>query len=130
MQDRPDARELVIAIEEFVRNEIAPTIDDKRLKFRTLVALNGLGILARELEQEEVLLREELNCLAPLLGRAVRAPETLSDLKAEVLELNRELARRIREGLPPHGTAQAVKLTVAGKLKVANPRSLEERVRG
>jgi Domain of unknown function (DUF6285) len=130
MQDRPDARELVIAIEEFVRNEIAPTIDDKRLKFRTLVALNGLGILARELEQEEVLLREELNCLAPLLGRAVRAPETLSDLKAEVLELNRELARRIREGLSPHGTAQAVKLAVAGKLKVANPRSLEERVRG
>lgn len=127
MQDRPDAQELTAAIREFIENEIAPTIDDKRLKFRTRVALNALGILARELEQEENLLHEELRRLGLLLGRAAPAPGTLSQLKADVLELNRELSRRIRADDSPQGALQTVRLIIADKLKVASPRQLEER---
>lgn len=127
MQDRPDAQELTAAIREFIENEIAPTIDDKRLKFRTLVALNALGILARELEQEEVLLHEELRRLGLLLGKAAPAPGTLNQLKADVLELNRALAQRIRADDPPPGTLQTVTLIVADKLRVASPRHLKER---
>jgi hypothetical protein len=130
MQDRPDAQELAVAIQEFVQNEISPTIDDKRLKFRTLVALNALGILTRELEHEERLLDEELRRLSSLLGRVAPAPKTLKQLKLEVGELNQELARRIRANEPPQGTLEAVKVIVANKLKVASPRYLEERLRG
>ena len=34
---------------EFLQDEILPILDDHRLKFRTIVAINGLGIAEREL---------------------------------------------------------------------------------
>jgi Domain of unknown function (DUF6285) len=53
MQDRPTPAELAEATREFLEREILPTLTDHRLRFRTLVAINGLGILQRELESEE-----------------------------------------------------------------------------
>src|ERR687886_411623 len=50
MSDRPDARELTEAIMEFLAGEILPTLTDHRLRFRTLVAMNALSIVYRELE--------------------------------------------------------------------------------
>ena len=47
--DRPTPQELVEAVREFLQDEILPILDDHRLKFRTLVAINGLGIAEREL---------------------------------------------------------------------------------
>jgi broad specificity phosphatase PhoE len=47
--DRPTPQELAEAVREFLQEEILPTLDDHRLKFRTLVAINGLGIAEREL---------------------------------------------------------------------------------
>ena len=49
MSERPTPDELAEAIEEFLANEILPTLDDHRLRFRMLVALNALGIVRREL---------------------------------------------------------------------------------
>ena len=49
MQDRPHAAELAQAVREFIETEVLPGIDDPRLRFRTLVAANGLGILEREI---------------------------------------------------------------------------------
>lgn len=46
--DRPTAAELAIAVHEFLEREILPTLDDHRLRFRTLVAMNALTIVARE----------------------------------------------------------------------------------
>lgn len=51
--DRPTPAELAEAVREFLEREVLPLADDHRLKFRTLVAINGLGILQRELESEE-----------------------------------------------------------------------------
>ena len=45
----PSPQELAEAVREFLQNEILPILDDHRLKFRTLVAINGLGIAEREL---------------------------------------------------------------------------------
>ena len=42
--DRPTPQELAEAVREFLQEEILPILDDHRLKFRTLVAINGLGI--------------------------------------------------------------------------------------
>ena len=45
MSDRPSAGELAAAVREFLESEILPTLDDHRLRFRTLVAMNALGIV-------------------------------------------------------------------------------------
>src|SRR5262249_18204265 len=50
MSERPTAQELAEAIQEFLAGEILPTLDDHRLRFRMLVALNALGIVYRELD--------------------------------------------------------------------------------
>jgi len=51
MSERPTATELCEAITEFLASELLPTLTDQRLRFRTLVALNALSIVYRELER-------------------------------------------------------------------------------
>jgi aminoglycoside phosphotransferase (APT) family kinase protein len=46
--DRPTAAELAAAVRGFLEAEVLPTLDDRRLRFRTLVAMNALGIVERE----------------------------------------------------------------------------------
>jgi hypothetical protein len=98
MSDRPTALELLEAVEEFLSSEMLPTLDDQRLKFRTLVAMNALGIARRELEADE-----------PGLG------------EDEI----RELARRIRAGDVPADAHAILKEHVAAKLRISNPQYLE-----
>jgi len=50
MSERPTAQELTEAIAEFLGGEILPILTDHRLRFRTLVAMNALGIVYRELD--------------------------------------------------------------------------------
>ena len=86
MSERPTAQELTEAIAEFLGGEILPMLTDPRLRFRTLVAMNALGIVHRELDalprQDDAELRE--------LARRIRAgdvePDTLSHVKASVEE--------------------------------------------
>jgi hypothetical protein len=89
--DRPTPRELVEATREFLEREILPTLTDPRLRFRTLVALNALGIAERELAER---------------------PDP---------EPDRELARRIRAGDVRPGDLEQIKQDVERKLRVANP---------
>jgi hypothetical protein len=95
--DRPDAAELVEAVFEFLAGEVLPHARDHRAKFRTLVAMNALGIARRELEAD-----------------ARFPPED---------EL-RELARRIRAGAP--ADPAELKAHVAAKLRISNPAYLEK----
>src|SRR4029453_16078112 len=99
MPDRPRAPELVEAVWEFLSTEILPTLDDHRLKFRTLVAMNALGIARRELEPDE------------------------RDLSDDEL---RERARRIRDGDVPPDSHRVLKAHVAAKLRVSNPAYLDK----
>ena len=98
MGDRPTAAELVEAVFEFLACEVLPNASDHRQKFRTLVAMNALGIARRELESSEELAGEE--------------------------EL-RELARRLRAGEIPEDALPRLKEHVAAKLRVSNPDYLE-----
>ena len=97
MSERPTARELTEAILEFLDGEILPTLTDQRLRFRTLVAMNALGIVHRE----------------------------LAALPAEDDAEQRELVQRIRTGDVPPGTLQRVKADVEARLRIASPRFLE-----
>ncbi len=97
MSERPTAQELTEAIAEFLGGEILPTLTDHRLRFRTLVAMNALGIVHRELE---ALPREDDT------GR-------------------RGLAERIRAGEVTANTLAQVKADVEARLRVASPNYVE-----
>jgi hypothetical protein len=97
VSERPTPDELAEAIEEFLAGEILPTLTDHRLRFRTLVALNALGIVRRE----------------------------LGKLPPEEDAEQRELAARIRSGDVPPGTLARVKAEVEEHLRVNSPRYLE-----
>jgi hypothetical protein len=102
VSERPTPEELAEAIEEFLAGEILPTLTDHRLRFRTLVALNALGIVRREL--------------------AKLPPEDDSE--------QRELAARIRAGDVPADALATVKAHVEARLRIASPRYLERYVDG
>ena len=97
--DRPTPAELIEAVREFLGGEILPTLDDHRLKFRTLVAMNGLAIAQRQLETGE-------------------------DTGLDAGELA-ELATRIRFGDVPDDALQRLRAHVEAKLRVSNPAYLE-----
>jgi hypothetical protein len=90
--DRPTAVELVEAVAEFLADEVLPNAPDHRAKFRTLVAMNALGMARRELDSDE------------------EFPPT---------EELRERARRIRAGEP--ADLSDLKAHVAAKLRISNP---------
>jgi hypothetical protein len=125
MQDRPDASELAQAVREFLETEILPGVEDPRLRFRTLVAMNGLAILERELAVGATYARREVESLADLLGHPDPIPDDPAELRSRARELSRELARRIRAGDAPRGTRAHLLRVVADRLRVANPRYLE-----
>jgi hypothetical protein len=87
--------------------------------------MNALSILERELAQEEPLLQAEHERLTRLLDEDHTAPGSLEELRERVLELNRDLAGRIRSGEVPDGTLELLKQTTADKLTVASPKYLE-----
>jgi hypothetical protein len=97
VSERPTPDELAEAIAEFLSGEILPTLDDHRLRFRTLVALNALGILQRR----------------------------LAELPPEDDTKQRELAARIRAGDVPVGTLARVKGGVEARLRIVSPGYLE-----
>src|SRR5207244_5805865 len=122
-QDRPSAAELAQAVREFIETEVLPGIDDPRLRFRTLVAANGLGILEREIALGAPLVRREVGSLARLLGLTASIPDDVDELRRQAADLNRELAQRIRAGEAPEGTLAHLVATVGDQLRVASPRS-------
>lgn len=97
MSERPTAQELTEAILEFLAGEILPTLTDRRLRFRMLVAMNALSIVYREL-----------------------AALPVEDDRAQY-----ELARAIRAGDVPPGTLERVKADVERRLWIASPRYLD-----
>jgi Domain of unknown function (DUF6285) len=97
VSERPTPQELTEAIHEFLGGEVLPTLTDPRLRFRTLVAMNALSIVHRE----------------------------LAALPVEDDEDQRALATAIRAGDVPPGTLRQVKADVEARLRVASPAFLE-----
>ena len=97
MNDRPDARELLEAVERFLREDVVPALEGpKRLHAR--VAANVVAMVGREIAGADADLRAEWQGLAALLGRQGEAPADAAALLEAVRDANRELAGRIRAG--------------------------------
>ena len=126
MQDRPHAAELAEAVREFIETEVLPEIDDPRLRFRTLVAANGLGILEREIALGAQLVRREVGSLARLLGHPDPLTADLEELRRRAVDLTPASSRCASgRATHPRGTLAHCVATVADKLRVASPRYLE-----
>jgi hypothetical protein len=123
MQDRPTHSELLEAVREFLEREIAPEQTDPRLRFRTLVAVNALTILERETSDEQQHVNDEAVSLLRLLESECsgRVPDGEAARRRLVLDLNIELADRIRRGAAPSGTLEHLLRVVTAKLAIASP---------
>ena len=115
-QDRPTAAELLAAIADFLREEATPALDkaEPRLGFQMRIAVNSLAILEREARLGPAADARETARLAKLLGH----DGTLADL-------NRELARQLREGKRDERDIELMahlEATIADKIAIANPK--------
>src|SRR5260370_6140518 len=86
MQDEPTPEELIKAVADFLRNDIAPEITGHNA-FKLRVSINALDLVTRQLTREQDSDAGEVARLSQLLG-----------MQGSLTELNRTLADRIAKG--------------------------------
>ena len=112
MQDEPTPTELIKAVADFLRTEIAPAIKGHSA-FKLRVGLNALDIVTRQLALQGPADAAEATRLKALLG-----------IDGPVMELNRALAERIAKGevdLNTPGLKEHLWQTTMDKLAVDQP---------
>jgi len=112
MQDEPSPEELIKAVADFLRNDIAPQIGGHQA-FKLRVSINGLDLVARQLKLEQGSDAAEAARLSQILGT-----------QGSLGELNKVLADRIAKGeldLQTPGLARHLWQTTMEKLAVDQP---------
>jgi hypothetical protein len=112
MQDQPTPEELIKAVADFLRNDIAPGISGHNA-FKLRVSINALDLVSRQLTLEQDSDAAEVSRLSQLLG-----------VEDSLTELNRTLADRIAKGdldLQTPGFAEHLWQTTMDKLAVDQP---------
>jgi hypothetical protein len=112
MQDEPTPEELIKAVVDFLRAEIAPQISG-HAAFKLRVSINALDLVTRQLALEQGADAAETGRLTRLLG-----------IQGTLGELNRALAERIAKGeanLQTPGLADHLWQTTMDKLAVDQP---------
>ena len=112
MQDEPTPEELIKAVADFLRNDIAPLVSGHNA-FKLRVAINALELVTRQLKLEQGSDAAEAARLSQLLG-----------MQGSLTELNRTLAGRIANGeldLQTPGLSDHLWQTTMDKLAVDQP---------
>ena len=112
MQDEPTPTELIKAVADFLRTEIAPVIKGHNA-FKLRVGINALDLVTRQLALEGPSDTAEAARLKALLG-----------IDGSVMELNRALAEKIAKGevdLDAPGLKEHLWQTTMDKLAVDQP---------
>jgi hypothetical protein len=112
MQDEPTPTELIKAVADFLRNDIAPVISGHNA-FKLRVSLNALDLVTRQLALQEGSDAAEAARLSQLLA-----------MQGSLAELNRALADRIAKGeldLQTPDLAEHLWQTTMAKLAVDQP---------
>src|SRR5471032_1675927 len=112
MQDEPTPKELIKAVADFLRSDIAPGISGHNA-FKLRVSINALDLVTRQLALEESSDAAEAARLSRLLG-----------IQGSLTELNRALADRIAKGeadLQTPGLSEHLWQTTLAKLAVDQP---------
>lgn len=106
MRDHPTGAELLATAGKVLREALLPALPAER-KHDALMIANAMSIAARQLERGDAPERHELEALAALLGDAPAAQtEDGPGLRAALVDANRELSRRLREGAGDPDRAQ------------------------
>ena len=112
MQDEPTPEELIKAVADFLRNDIAPMISGHNA-FKLRVSINALDLVTRQLALEQGSDAAEVSRLSQLLGK-----------QGSLGELNRVLADRIAKNevdLQTPGLADHLWQATMDKLAVDQP---------
>ncbi|WP_454617951.1 DUF6285 domain-containing protein [Bradyrhizobium cenepequi] len=112
MQDEPTPNELIKAVADFLRNEIAPAITGHNA-FKLRVGINALDLVTRQLALAQAADAAEAARLKQLLGT-----------DGSLIELNRTLSEKIATGevdLQTPGLADHLWQTTMDKLAVDQP---------
>ena len=112
MQDEPTPSELITAVADFLRNDIAPGVSGHNA-FKLRVSINALDLAARQLDLARASDAAEAARLSRLLA-----------MQGSLGERNRALAERIAKGqvnLDTPGLAEHLWQTTMDKLAVDQP---------
>jgi hypothetical protein len=112
MQDEPRPDELIKAVADFLRDQIAPQLSG-HAAFKLRVGINALDLVTRQLTLTDSSDAAEQEALQTLLGH-----------RGELLDLNRELAAAIANGemdLSTPGLKDHLWRTTLAKLAVDQP---------
>jgi Domain of unknown function (DUF6285) len=112
MQDEPTPKELINAVADFLRKDIAPLISGHQA-FKLRVAINALDLVTRQITLEQGGDAAEIDRLSQLLA-----------MQGSLRDLNRALADRITNGeldLETPGLADHLWQTTMDKLAVDQP---------
>ena len=112
MMDQPSMQEIVEVVRTFLETRAMPELKG-HTQFHARVAANALGIVARQLAQGDAAAASEREGLIALLGH-----------DGPLDELNRELCRKIREGmigLETPGFGDHLKKTTKDKVLIDQP---------
>jgi hypothetical protein len=112
MQDHPTPVELIEAVAEFLRADVAPQLS-AHAAFKLRVAVNALDLVARQMTREALSDSTEANRLSKLLGR-----------NGSLEDLNRLLSSRIEGGelsFDTPGLTEHVWQTTMDKLAIDQP---------
>lgn len=126
MYDRPTAQELIEAAQQHLEAHILPLLrEDRKRYFQTLVAINVLKIVNRELDLQPQHARAEWTRLNHVLHDEP-LPEDQQTLLAALTTRNAQLCDAIRAGEHDHNSAlfAHLKATTREQLEVANPKFL------
>jgi uncharacterized protein DUF6285 len=104
MRDHPDGAELLATAQKVLREALIPQLPAER-KHDALMIANAMSIAARQLEHGDAPERHELAALSILLGQPTTTDD-VSNLHAALIDANRELSRRLREGAGDPDRAQ------------------------
>jgi Domain of unknown function (DUF6285) len=112
MQDEPTPIELIKAVADFLRNDIAPKVEG-HAAFKLRVGLNALDLVVRQLTLEQAGDTVESKRLSQLLGK-----------QGSLMELNHALADGIAKGdvdLQTPGLTDHLWQTTMDKLAIDQP---------
>jgi Domain of unknown function (DUF6285) len=112
MQDEPTPEELIKAVADFLRDDIAPVLGGHHA-FKLRVAINALDLVTRQLKLEQGSDAAEADRLSRLLG-----------VRGSLGELNSRLAGQITKGevdLRTPGFAEHLWQTTMDKLAIDQP---------
>lgn len=128
MYDRPTAAELVEAARQHLEMNVIPAVKDlnHKLYFQTLVAVNVLRIVEREMALSTTHEKAEWERLDVLLGEREQ-PHSREGWEAGLAQRNAALCASIRTGHHDTDAALLAHLmaTVEAQLEVANPKYLQ-----